>query len=79
MKKYYALDYVNKLECELVYNGQLYLTEEEAEAARSKMRRPDLFDVTWYTFQDLQDDVFDGAQIMITDDLKVKVIEDEDI
>lgn len=79
MKKYYALDYVNKLECELVYNDQLYLTEEEAEAARSKMRRPDLFDVTWYTLQDLQDDVFDGAQIMITDDLKVKVIEYEDI
>lgn len=79
MKKYYALDYVNELECELVYNDQLYLTEEEAEAARSKMRLPEMFDVSWYTFQDLQDDVFDGAQIMITDDLKVKVIEDEDI
>ena len=75
MEKYYALDYVNKLECELVYNGQLYLTEEEAEAARSKMRRPELFDVTWYTLRDLQDDVFDGTQIMITDDLKVEVIE----
>jgi len=75
MKKYYALDYVDKLECELVYNGQLYLTEEEAEAAKSKMRRPELFDVTWYTLQDLQDDVFDGESIVITPSLKVKIVE----
>jgi len=74
MKKYYALDYVDKLECELVYNGQLYLTEEEAEAAKSKMRRPELFDVTWYTLQDLQDDVFDGESIVITPSLKVEIV-----
>lgn len=71
MKKYYALDYINEHECELVYDGQLYLTEEEAEAARKRMPRPELFDVTWYLVKDLEDDVF-GYPITIDEDLRVK-------
>lgn len=71
MKRYYALDYINEHECELVYDGQLYLTEEEAEAARQRMPRPELFDVTWYLIKDLEDDVF-GYPITIDENLRVK-------
>lgn len=55
--KYWALDYVNDRdgEYELVYNDQLYATEEEAYAAREATGRPDLFDVTCYTPSDLDD------------------------
>lgn len=53
--KYWALDYVNGElgECELVYNDQLYATEEEAEAARENTGHSDLFDITWYSELDL--------------------------
>ena len=71
MKKYWALDYVNGQdnECELVYNDQLYATEEEAEAAREATGRPDLFDITWYTLADLED-VYANA-VTILDNLVV--------
>ena len=69
--KYWALDYVNGAdnECELVYNDQLYRTEEAAEAARASTQRPDLFDITWYTIKDLEE-VF-AHPVEINDDLKV--------
>lgn len=74
--KYWALDYVNGQdnECELVYDDQLYATEEEAETARDATGRPDLFDVMWYTLADL-DEIYHGnkvGHVIITDDLKVK-------
>ena len=71
MQKYWALDYVNghDNECELVYNDQLYATEEEAEAVRELTTRPDLFDITWYTPLDL-DEIYCG-HVTIFDDLKV--------
>lgn len=75
MIRYYALDYVDEHECELVYDGQLYLTEEEAEAARQKMPRPELFDITWYLTNELCEDVFDGESIIITPELKVEIVE----
>lgn len=55
--KYWALDYVNGElgECELVYNDQLYATEEEAATAREATGRPDLFDITWYSKLDLEE------------------------
>ena len=73
MEKYYALDYVcGELgECELVYNDQLYATEEEAEAAREATGRPDLFDITWYTPLDL-DEVY-GRTVTILDNLIVSM------
>ena len=71
--KYWALDYVNGQdgECELVYNDQLYSTEEEANAAREATGRPDLFDVTWYTPLDL-DDIY-LHRVTILDNLIVSV------
>lgn len=71
--KYWALDYVNGElgECELVYNDQLYATEEEAEAAREAIGRPDLFDITWYTPLDL-DEVY-GRTVTILDNLIVSI------
>lgn len=71
--KYWALDYVNGElgECELVYNDQLYATEEEAEAAREATGRPDLFDITWYTPLDL-DEVY-GRTVTILDNLIVSI------
>ena len=71
--KYWALDYVNSQdnECELVYNDQLYATEEEAYAAREATGRPDLFDVTWYTQLDL-DDVY-SHHVTILDNLIVSI------
>lgn len=71
--KYWALDYVNGQdgECELVYNDQLYATEEEAYAAREATGRPDLFDVTWYTPLDL-DDIY-CHPVTILDNLIVSI------
>ena len=71
--KYWALDYVNSQdnECELVYNDQLYATEEEAYAAREATGRPDLFDVTWYTQLDL-DDIY-LHRVTILDNLIVSI------
>ena len=71
--KYWALDYVNGQdgECELVYNDQLYATEEEAYAAREATGRPDLFDVTWYTPLDL-DDIY-CHRVTILDNLIVSM------
>ena len=71
--KYWALDYVNGQdgECELVYNDQLYATEEEAYAAREATGRPDLFDVTWYTRLDL-DDIY-LHRVTILDNLIVSI------
>lgn len=70
--KYYALDYVNGQdgECELVYNDQLYMTKEEAEAAREATGRPDLFDVTWYGEKDLEDVYM--TKVKIDEDLIVR-------
>ena len=75
MEKFWALDYVDEYECELVVDGQLYATEEEAYAAREAMSHPERYDITWYTKADLKDDVFDGSEIIITPDLKVEVAE----
>ncbi len=74
MKRYWALDYVDEHECELVVDGQLYETEEEAYQARSQKPHPECYDVTWYLTGDLKDDVFDGSEIRITPDLKVEVV-----
>jgi len=57
MVKYWALDYINGElgECELVYNDQLYATEDEAISAREATGRPDLFDTNWYSKLDLEE------------------------
>ena len=69
---YWTLDYVNWQdgECELVYDDQLYKTEDEAKAAREATGRPDLFDVNWYTYLDLEEDVY-GCEILVDEKLKV--------
>ena len=71
--KYWALDYVNGQdgECELVYNDQLYATEEDAYAAREATGRPELFDITWYTPMDL-DEIY-SHPVTILDNLIVSV------
>lgn len=71
--KYWALDYVNGQdgECELVYNDQLYMTEEEAEAAREATGRPDLFDITWYGMKDLEE--IYSANIHISQNLAIHI------
>ncbi len=75
MEKFWALDYVDEYECELVVDGQLYATEEEAAAARELKRYPERYDISWYTKADLEDDVFDGSEIIITPELKVEIVE----
>lgn len=74
MKIYWALDYVNELdnECEPVYNDQLYYSEESAAYAATATRRPDLFDIAWYSIKDLEE-IYNG-NIEITSTLKVHVI-----
>ena len=74
MEKFWALDYVDEYECELVVDGQLYATEEEAYAAREAMPHPERYDITWSTKADLEDDVF-GCEIIITPELKIEAIE----
>ena len=70
MTKYWALDYVDETECELVVNGQLYATEYEAEMARLKTDDPEHYEVTWYTKSDLENEVY-NVEIGIDEDLRV--------
>lgn len=69
MDKYWALDYVSDLECELVCDDQLYASKEDAIKARLSTSRPDLFEVNWYTLGDLREMYND--EIFITSDLRV--------
>ena len=43
--------------------------------AMAQKPRPECYDVTWYLTGDLEHDVFDDSEIIITPDLKVEVIE----
>lgn len=70
MTKYWALDYVDDTECELVVDGQLYATEEEAYAARKTKKHPERYDVTWYTRVDLETNVFE-VEVYIDENLVV--------
>lgn len=63
---YYALDFINSEECELVYNDQLYASWDEAAAARDATGRPDLFDITEYRYIDLLD-VYNASKLEIVD------------
>ena len=74
MEKFWALDYVDQDECELVVDAQLYRTEAEARDALRLKAHPERYDITWYTRADLEDDVF-GCDIEITPELKVEVID----
>lgn len=66
---YYALDFVNSEECDLVFEDQLYATEEEAAAARATMSCPECFDITPYRIIDLQD-VYCGP-VYVDENLRV--------
>lgn len=67
---YWALDFVNETECELVYRDQVYETEEEAEKAREATGRPELFDITFYNMLDLME-VYDTNNLTVDDELRV--------
>lgn len=74
MKRFWALDYVDEYECELVVDEQLYETEGAAREARRQKEYPERYDITWYTKADLETDVF-GREVFITPELKVEVTE----
>ena len=71
MTKYWALDYVNDLthECIPVYRDQLYYSEEGATYASTATRRPDLYEIVWYSIKDLEE-IYDGP-VTIDENLKV--------
>jgi hypothetical protein len=73
MKRFWAIDYVDENECELVVNGQLFLTE--LDAIEDIMDRPnrDNLEVSWYTIEDLRRDVYDMDEVHITPDLQVRL------
>ena len=64
--EYYALDFVNHEECELVYDDQLYASWDEADAARVATGKPWLFDVSKYRYVDLLE-VYDASKLEIVD------------
>ena len=72
--KYWAIDYINGElgECEVVYNDQVYKSEEEAAAARIATGRPDLFDVSWYTMPDLEE-IYDYHKVNIDESGHISV------
>lgn len=70
MKRWYALDYIGHDECELVCNDQLYLTEEEAVAARKATGREGNFDISWYGIHDLEE-IYNGDVEIDESTLKV--------
>lgn len=67
--KWYALDYVDDTECELVCGDQLYATEEAAEAARKAKEVPSLYEVSWYGYADLVE-LYDGL-VQIDEHLQI--------
>ena len=67
--KYWVIDYINKDECELVCDDQLYATEEEAQAALERLPQPDLHEVNWYSLPDLYE-IYDG-NFTIDDQLRI--------
>ena len=71
MYNYWALDYINYEynEFELVYDDQLYASEEEAMKARAAMPRPELFKVVVYSYSELLE-VYHSPSLNITSDLK---------
>ena len=70
--RYWAIDYVNGEagECELVLDDQLYATMEAAMEARRKLRRPELYEVSWYTYPDLQE-LYNKLDVKINEKLQV--------
>ena len=73
MEKYWALDYVDELECELVVDNQLYATEEEAAAAKLQKPDPEHYEVNWYTISDIEEAW--GYAVVIEDGLYVNALE----
>jgi len=71
MVMYWALDYVDDEYCELVLGDQLYISEEEAAAARETLSEKENIEVNWYTLRDLEDDIY-GREIYIGPDLHIK-------
>ena len=55
MTKYWALDYVDDSEFELIVDEVLYTTEEEAEQARREKPNPENYEVNWYGEPDLEE------------------------
>ena len=72
MRRYWALDYVDEHDCELVVDGRLYETEEEAYQAQSQKLHPARYDVILYLTGDLEND---GSEILIALELKVEAVE----
>lgn len=72
MEKYWALDYTDDRECELVYNDQLYLTKTAAKAAAKATGYPEHFDVTPYRLIDLKAVYQDDSLEIDKDTLRVK-------
>lgn len=68
--KYWALDYIHD-RVRLVYNDQLYATQEEAEAARAAMEHPEWFSISTYTPDQL--DNYYLHRVTILDNLIVSV------
>lgn len=68
---YWALDYVDDTSCELVYKDKLYANKLEAEAARAAMRRPELFEVNWYTERDLRD-MYEDDELEVDEKLEIR-------
>lgn len=67
---YWALDYVDDASCELVYKDKLYPNKLEAEAARAAMRRPELFEVNYYSELDLRE-LYDDDKLEVDDKLEI--------
>jgi len=72
MEKYWALDYTDDRECELVYDDQLYLTKTAARAAAKATGHPEHFDVTPYRLIDLKAVYQDDSLEIDKDTLRVK-------
>ena len=68
---YWALDYVDDNECELVLGDQLY--PSEAAAAAAIEGDGENIEINWYTRKDLEEDVY-GENIIIDENLHVRWI-----
>ena len=70
MEKYWALDYIDEVSCELIVDDQLYKTYEEADAARAGLSSPWMYEITSYRYIDLLE-VFDVDELEIDEHLKL--------
>jgi hypothetical protein len=73
MEYFWAIDYVDENECELVIDDQLYASKEDAIEALVDREDRDLCEINQYSMADLEDDIYGGTLMQFGIDTNLRV------